>query len=283
MGNSSHVVLKCGKRTLDLSAPQVMGILNVTPDSFSDGGLFLSVDNALDAAAKMALEGAAIIDVGGESTRPGAQQVTVQEELDRVLPVVERISSSLDVIVSVDTSLPLLMQEAAVVGAGLINDVRALTREGAVDAARSSGLPVCLMHMQGSPATMQGRPKYGDVVSEVSAFLAGRLAVCVGAGISREQLMVDPGFGFGKSFEHNLHLLRNFHRFTELGCPVLAGVSRKAMIGEIVGKPVGERVFGSVAAAVMAVERGGRVVRVHDVGATVDALKVCRAVLGVKV
>ena len=278
MGESNRVDLQCGARVLDLSTPQVMGILNVTPDSFSDGGLFLSVENALRAAEKMVFDGAALVDVGGESTRPGAQSVTLQQELDRVLPVVERIRDNLDVIISVDTSSPALMREACKLGAGFINDVRALTAEGAVSAVCSVGLPVGLMHMQGAPSTMQGAPEYDNVVDEVYAFLAERVASCLAGGVSADQIVVDPGFGFGKSLAHNLKLLQGLSRFKQLKCPILIGVSRKSMVGELLGKPVGERLIGSVAAALLAVERGADIVRVHDVGSTVDALKVCHAV-----
>ncbi|PCI42250.1 MAG: dihydropteroate synthase [Moraxellaceae bacterium] len=278
MEKSNRVDLQCGARVLDLSMPQVMGILNVTPDSFSDGGLFLSAESALRAADKMVFEGAALVDIGGESTRPGAKPVSPQQELDRVLPVVERIRDNLDVIISVDTSSPLLMRESSKLGAGFINDVRALAVDDALSAACFSGLPVGLMHMQGSPTTMQGKPQYDDVIEEVYAFLAERVANCLAAGISANQIVVDPGFGFGKSLDHNLKLLQGLSRFKQLNCPILIGLSRKSMVGELLGKPVDERLFGSVAAALIAVERGADIVRVHDVGPTVDALKVCQAV-----
>ncbi|PCJ15970.1 MAG: dihydropteroate synthase [Gammaproteobacteria bacterium] len=278
MVNSGRVELCCGERVLDLSSPQVMGVLNVTPDSFSDGGLFLSVENALLAADEMVSEGASIVDVGGESTRPGAASVSPQQELDRVMPVVERIKNNLDVIISLDTSSPLLIREAGRLGVGLINDVRALTVEDALSSACTSGLPVCLMHMQGAPSTMQGKPQYIDVVEEVFGFLDERITACLSEGITKDKLLVDPGFGFGKSLDHNLRLLGGLSRLDSLGCPILVGVSRKSMIGELVGKPVDGRLIGSVAAALIAVERGADIVRVHDVGATVDALKVYGAV-----
>jgi len=271
------MLIDCAGKTLDLSQPAVMGVLNVTPDSFSDGGRYLLLDAALRRAETMVAEGAALIDVGGESTRPGAAPVSVQEELDRVLPVVERLAHELPVLISVDTSKPELIREAARAGAGLINDVRALRMPGALDAAVASGLPVCLMHLQGDPATMQQEPGYIDVVAEVYAFLAERVAVCAGAGISRQRLLVDPGFGFGKTLEHNLLLLRHLHRFADLAAGILVGVSRKSMIGMLLNAPVGERLAGSLAAAVIAFWQGATIIRVHDVRETVQALCVCAA------
>ncbi|MFP5382992.1 MAG: dihydropteroate synthase [Gammaproteobacteria bacterium] len=271
-------ILVCGNRTLDLSRPRVMGILNVTPDSFSDGGRFGMPDAALARAAAMVAEGADLIDVGGESTRPGAAQVSVAEELDRVMPVVERIVLELDVCVSVDTSTPAVMRAAAAAGAHLLNDVRALRRAGALEAARDTGLPVCLMHMSGEPDTMQQDPYYDDVVAEVRDFLLQRVAACVAGGIPRARLVLDPGFGFGKTLEHNLALLRRLDELVGAGLPVLAGLSRKSMIGALLGgRPVGERLHGSVAAAMVAAMRGACILRVHDVGPTADALKVLAA------
>jgi len=273
--------LCCGHRTLDLTRTRVMGILNVTPDSFSDGGDFATREAALRHARRMVAEGADLIDVGGESTRPGAPPVSVAEELARVIPVIEALADELAVPVSVDTSKPEVMRAAVAAGAGLINDVSALRRPGALAAAAALRVPICLMHMQGEPGTMQQDPTYGDVVAEVAAFLAGRLAACEAAGIPRERLLVDPGFGFGKTLAHNLALLRGLPRLALLGVPVLAGLSRKSMIGALLGGvPVGERLHGSVAAAVLAVERGAAIVRVHDVGPTVQALRIVAAVGG---
>ena len=269
--------LNCAGKMLDLSQPAVMGVLNVTPDSFSDGGCYLQPDAALRRAEIMAEEGAAIIDVGGESTRPGAPLVTVQEELDRVLPVVERLTRALSIPISVDTSKPEVMREAARVGAGLINDVRALQAPGALDVAAASGLPVCLMHLRGEPATMQQAPRYSDAVAEVYAFLAERVQVCEAVGISRDRILVDPGFGFGKTLEHNLRLLRHLNRFTDLAAGVLVGISRKSMIGLLLNTPVTERLSGSLAAAVIALWQGAKIIRTHDVRETVQALCVCAA------
>lgn len=270
-------VLQCAGHSLDLSKPQVMGVLNATPDSFSDGGTLyldsaLDVSKALARASAMVSDGAAILDIGGESTRPGATPVGQQEEMDRVLPLVEAIVAELDVIVSVDTSTPALMSEAAALGAGLINDVRALAREGALAAAASTGLPVCLMHMQGEPGTMQANPAYEDVTQCVSEYLQQRVDDCVQAGIARDRLLLDPGFGFGKTLDHNLQLLRELPRLQSLGLPLLVGLSRKSMIGKILGRDVHERLAGGLALAVMAVERGATIIRTHDVVETADAL-----------
>ncbi|MDG4595127.1 MAG: dihydropteroate synthase [Candidatus Contendobacter sp.] len=269
--------LDCAGKALDLSRPAVMGVLNVTPDSFSDGGRYLQWDAALRRAETMVEEGAALIDVGGESTRPGAPPVLVQEELDRVLPVVERLARELPVPISVDTSKPEIIREATRAGAGLLNDVRALRLPGALEAAAASGLPVCLMHLRGEPATMQQEPVYADVVAEVHAFLAERIRVCESVGISRERILVDPGFGFGKTLDHNLLLLRHLNRFTDLAAGVLVGISRKSMIGALLNAPIGERLSGSLAAAVIAFWQGASVIRTHDVRETVQALRVCTA------
>jgi dihydropteroate synthase len=273
--------LHCGPHTLDLTRPRVMGILNVTPDSFSDGGHFGSPEAAVRRARELAAEGADLIDVGGESTRPGARAVSVQEEMDRVIPVIEALATELPVPVSIDTSKPEVMRAAVAAGAALINDVAALRRPGALAAAAALGVPVCLMHMQGEPGTMQEDPSYRDVVAEVTGFLAERLAACEAAGIPGGRLLVDPGFGFGKTLAHNLALLRGLRRLTALGVPVLVGLSRKSMIGALLGgAPAGERLHGSLAAAVLAVERGAAIVRVHDVGPTVQALRIVAAVGG---
>ncbi len=254
-----------------------MGVLNVTPDSFSDGGDYATPDAALARAQQMVEEGAAIIDVGGESTRPGAQPVPEAQELERVLPVIERIRSTLDCVISIDTQKPGVMRAACAAGAELINDVTALRAPGALEAARDGGAAVCLMHMQGEPRTMQQAPRYGDVVREVREFLEQRVAACVAAGIGRDRLVLDPGFGFGKTLEHNLQLLGAVTELAELGLPVLIGVSRKSMFGALLGRPVGERTAGAVAAAALAAWQGARIVRTHDVRATMDALKVTAA------
>lgn len=271
-------LLHCGARTIDLSAPVVMGVLNVTPDSFSDGGKFTALDAALVQARRMADEGAAIIDVGGESTRPGADPVSEQQELDRVIPVIERLAADVDAVISVDTSTARVMREAARAGAGLINDVRALTRDGALAAAAASGLPVCLMHMQGEPGTMQDAPHYDDVAGDVLAYLLERVAVAESAGITRDRLLLDPGFGFGKTDAHNLVLLKSLRRFAGTGMPVLAGLSRKSLLGRLLGREVDERLVGSVVLALMAAQNGAKIVRVHDVRDTVDALTLWQAV-----
>ncbi len=278
-------MLDCAGRRLSLSRPAVMGVLNATPDSFSDGGTLYRgarLDPALAMARVRAMvaAGAAIIDIGGESTRPGAVPVSVAEEMDRVLPLVERIAAELEVVVSVDTSTPALMTEAARLGAGLINDVRALTREGAMAAAAATALPVCLMHMRGEPGNMQQAPSYGDVVAEVAGYLQQRVAACEAAGIGRERLVLDPGFGFGKTVAHNLQLLRGLPDLAALGLPLLVGLSRKSMIGRLLGREVHERLPASLALAVLAVERGARIIRAHDVAATVDALAMWSAVTG---
>jgi dihydropteroate synthase len=264
-------------RVLDLSVTRVMGVVNVTPDSFSDGGRFVKADAALDQARQLIAAGASILDVGGESTRPGATPVSVQEELDRVLPVIQTLVSEADVVLSVDTSTPEVMREVARAGAHLINDVRALSREGALQAAVEVGLPVCLMHMQGQPGTMQMGPEYDDVVVEVERYLQSRIHACEAAGLKRQQLLVDPGFGFGKTLGHNLSLLKHLERFTQWGCPVLVGMSRKSMIGDLLGKPLDQRLYGSLAAAVAAAMQGAAVVRVHDVAETADAIAVINA------
>ena len=275
---STPVTLRCGDKTLDLTRPLVMGVLNVTPDSFSDGGRFSSPAAAIDHGLRLAEEGAALIDVGGESTRPGAAPVAAAEELARVLPVIAGLRAASAAVISVDTSKPEVMRAACAAGAGLINDVQALRVPGALAAAAASGAAVCLMHMQGEPRTMQQAPHYADVVREVREFLDERVAASRAAGIDAERLVVDPGFGFGKTSEHNLALLRDLGTLGAAGVPVLVGLSRKSMLGKLTGRAPAERVHGSVALAVLAVLKGARIIRVHDVAATVDALKVVSAV-----
>ncbi len=264
-------------RTVDMSGCHIMGILNVTPDSFSDGGRFNQVDAALARAREMAAGGAVFIDVGGESTRPGATPVPVEEELERVCPVVEAITRELDVIVSVDTSSPQVMAEAAKLGAGMINDVRALQREGAPDVAARAGVPVCVMHIQGEPDTMQDDPRYRNVRREVSSFLTERMRVIERAGVRPDNIILDPGFGFGKSPRHNLQLLASLEQLQLLGHPVLVGLSRKSMLGHITGREVSERLPASIAAATISAMKGASIIRVHDVSETVDAVKVVMA------
>lgn len=270
--------LSCGSRVLDLSRPHVMGILNVTPDSFSDGGQHAGTDAALRHAEAMVLAGATLVDVGGESTRPGARPVSSIEELERVAPVVEAIARELDVIISVDTSTPAVIRECARLGAGLINDVRSLCRDGALDAAADSGLPVCLMHMRGEPGDMQNDPRYHDVIAEVSSFLSGRIEVCAAAGISHERIVLDPGFGFAKTLSHNLSLFKHMARLHALGRPLLVGVSRKSMIGQTLERDVAHRLHGSLGLAALAVAKGAHILRVHDVAETVDVVRMIAAV-----
>ena len=274
----SSTRLPCGNRVLDLAHTHVMGILNVTPDSFSDGGRFAALDAALRHAEAMVQAGATLIDVGGESTRPGAPVVLPQEELDRVAPVVERIARELDVIISVDTSAPIVMTEVARLGAGLINDVRSLRREGALQAAAATGLPVCLMHMLGEPGDMQDNPHYEDLVGEVSTFLADSMARCAAAGIGAERIVLDPGFGFAKTLQHNLSLFKHMEALHALGRPLLVGVSRKSMVGQTLNRPVAERLYGSLALAALAMTKGARILRVHDVAETVDVVRMIAAV-----
>ena len=274
--------LDCAGRILRLDRPQVMGIVNVTPDSFSDGGAHDTADAAVAHALRLVEEGADALDIGGESTRPGAAEVEVEEELRRVVPVIERLAAQVAVPISIDSSKPEVMRAAVQAGAGMINDVYGLRREGALDAAAALGVPVVLMHMQGEPRSMQAAPQYDDVVGEVHRFLAERIFAAEMAGIAKQRIVVDPGFGFGKDTAHNLQLLAQFERFAELGVPVLAGLSRKRSIGELTGRDVpADRVAGSVAAHLIAAQRGAAIVRVHDVAATVDALKVWNAVAAV--
>ena len=279
------MTLQCGQRVLSLDTPQIMGVLNVTPDSFSDGGQLLSDkgllhDRLLERAEQMVADGAAILDIGGESTRPGAAPVSSQEELDRVMGAVQLIAPRLDVILSIDTSTPEVMREAAQAGAGLLNDVRAFSREGAMAAAVATQLPVSLMHMSDEPDRMQEQTEYVDVVTDVKAFLAHRIAACREAGIAKDQMMIDPGFGFGKTVAQNYEMLRRLEEFASFDLPILVGVSRKSMIGAITGRPASERVVPSAVLAVMAAARGASVIRVHDVAETADALAVWQATEG---
>lgn len=282
---TTNPVFDFAGRSLDLSVSHVMGILNITPDSFSDGGELLTQDglvsmtSVLRRAETMVNAGAAFLDIGGESTRPGARAVSSPEEINRVMPVVEAVRENFDVIISVDTSNPDLIRLCRDAGVGLINDVRALGREGATEAAAQSGLPVCLMHMQGSPETMQDNPEYQNVIAEVSNFLADRVSACETAGISRERIILDPGFGFGKTLEHNLDLLSRLAELERLELPLLIGVSRKRMIGMITGRREKDRMIGGIAAAVIGVMNGARIVRTHDVAETADALKISNEVL----
>lgn len=280
MDGDCNVVMKLrvGSATLDLQYPQVMGILNVTPDSFSDGNEFSDSAKAVQHAVSMAAQGATIIDVGGESTRPGAKEISDQEELDRVLPVIEAIAQRVEVIISIDTRRPPVMTAAASAGASMINDVFALRMDGALEAAAGTGCAICLMHMQGEPRTMQQKPEYDDVVEEVGNFLSDRISACVEAGIKAESLLVDPGFGFGKDDSHNITLLAKLDVLQELGRPILVGLSRKRTLGHLTGRAVGERGASSLAAAVLAYLHGASVIRSHDVAATVDALKIAAAV-----
>ena len=269
--------LYANNKCLDLSFPQIMGILNFTPDSFSDSGQFFSLDKALFQVEKMLKEGATIIDIGGESTRPMAEEVPETEELQRVIPLVEAVQKRFDCWISVDTSKAIVMQEAAKVGMDLINDIRALREPGALEIAGQLNLPTCIMHMQGQPRTMQTNPYYDDVVKDVYQFLNDRTQACLAAGIAKENIIWDMGFGFGKTVQHNYKLLQQLAHFCERGYPVLAGLSRKSMIGAVLDKPVTERVIGSVAGALIAAQNGATILRVHDVAATADALKVWQA------
>ncbi|WP_109399657.1 dihydropteroate synthase [Proteus sp. TJ1640] len=267
---------------LNLSAPQVMGILNVTPDSFSDGGTHNSLNDAVDHAAKLIAEGATIIDIGGESTRPGASDVSIDEELQRVVPVVEAIRQRFDIWISVDTSKAQVITESANVGASIINDIRSLQEPGALEAAAKTGLPVCIMHMQGNPKTMQQSPHYENVMMDIDRFLQENIQRCVDAGIEKNQIILDPGFGFGKNLAHNYQLLAHLSELHHFGLPILAGMSRKSMVGQLLNVPPQERVAGSVACAVIAAMQGAQIIRVHDVKETVDAMKVVQATLSAK-
>lgn len=271
------MLLQCGSRTLDLNTPVVMGVLNVTPDSFSDGGEFFDKDRAIARAAEMVAEGAAIIDIGGESTRPGAAAVSVAEELQRVVPVIEAICARHDVTVSIDTSKPEVMHAAVAAGAHMINDIRALTLPGSLAAAAETEAAICVMHMQGQPATMQVEPIYADVVGEVTDFLRARVQACEQLGIARNRIVIDPGIGFGKSDEHNLTLLAHLPILQQLGLPLLIGASRKRLIGAVLGRPVDQRLSGGLALATAAILAGAHIIRTHDVAATCDVVRMAQA------
>ena len=271
------MILRCGPHALDLATPVIMGVLNITPDSFSDGGRFADAAAAIQHALRMVEEGAALIDIGGESTRPGAQAVDAEQEIRRVVPVIEALAARAPVPISIDTSKPAVMTAAVRAGATLINDVRALRQPGALEAAAGSGAAICLMHMHGEPRTMQADPRYGDVVAEVRDFLRERAEACRAAGVAQDRLVIDPGIGFGKRLEHNLALLAGLPALVALGWPVLVGVSRKSMLGALLGRAVDERVAGGVAMATAAVLSGASIVRTHDVAPTVDAIKVAEA------
>mgnify|MGYP006138617319 FL=1 len=276
------MILDCKGKSLDLTHPQIMGILNVTPDSFSDGGQFFGEDVALKQAKQMVADGATIVDVGGESTRPGATIVSVEREIERVIPVIEAIESEIDVVISIDTSKPEVMRAAIAAGAGLINDVQALRVKGALDAAFDLDVPVCLMHAQGMPKTMQERPHYEDVVAEVTSFLLERVDICEARGIKRDKLIVDPGFGFGKRARHNLRLMKYLEQIVHLDLPVLVGISRKSIIGELLNVPMEERLAGSLAMASLAVWKGAKLIRTHDVKETAQAVNLTNYVMQVK-
>lgn len=273
------MILRCGNIRLDVSSPRIMGIINVTPDSFSDGGLHAHVESAVEHAHRLIAEGAAIIDIGGESTRPGAQAVPWQQELERVGPVLAALQGC-GAVLSVDTRKPQVMAAAMAAGAHMINDVDALQADSALQVLAHGDVAVCLMHKRGEPQVMQNTPHYHDVVAEVTHFLQARMAAAEAAGIARERIVVDPGFGFGKSLQHNLKLLHHLDRITQLGVPLLAGISRKSMLGKITGRAVDQREFAGVAAHVLAVMRGARILRVHDVAACQDALRIIQAVEG---
>lgn len=275
----TQMILRSKNRTLDLTRPQIMGILNVTPDSFSDGGQFNQQTHAIAHARAMQRAGAAIIDIGGESTRPGADIVSEAQELDRVIPVIEALSRELDVWISIDTYKPVVMREACRAGAHLINDINALQSEGALAVAAAEQVPVCLMHMQGTPDTMQQQPQYQNVISEVSTFLQQRAEACLAAGILRENILLDPGFGFGKTLEHNYQLLNQLEKLHVLHYPLLVGMSRKSMIGKLLNNKLEERLAGSLACALLAAQKGAQIIRVHDVQETADVLHVMQAAL----
>ena len=274
--------MQFGKYFIDLSQPQVMGILNVTPDSFSDGGKHTNVSQALDHALRMIEEGATFIDIGGESTRPGAPDVSLQEELDRTIPVIEAVAKNTACVISIDTSKADVMREAVKAGAGLINDVRALQEPGALQVAAEAQIPVCLMHMQGQPRTMQQSPEYDDVVNDVGQFLLARTKVCEEAGIAKDKILFDPGYGFGKSLEHNYTLVKHLPSLMKLGYPVLVGMSRKSMIGNLLNRKVDERLAGSISLATIVAQMGAQIIRVHDVKETADAVNIVKMLNSVK-
>lgn len=274
--------MQFGKYFIDLSQPQVMGILNVTPDSFSDGGKHTNVSQALDHALRMIEEGATFIDIGGESTRPGAPDVSLQEELDRTIPVIEAVAKNTACVISIDSSKADVMREAVKAGAGLINDVRALQEPGALQVAAEAQVPVCLMHMQGQPRTMQQSPEYDDVVNDVGQFLLARTKVCEEAGIAKDKILFDPGYGFGKSLEHNYTLVKHLPSLMKLGYPVLVGMSRKSMIGNLLNRKVDERLAGSISLATIVAQMGAQIIRVHDVKETADAVNIVKMLNSVK-
>ncbi|ANO33605.1 dihydropteroate synthase [Vibrio breoganii] len=276
------MILNSGKKQLDLSSPQIMGILNVTPDSFSDGGQYNRIDDALAQSRKMIAAGATIIDIGGESTRPGAPEVELQQELERVIPVIKALRAESDVWISIDTSKAEVMRQATEAGADLINDVRALQEPGSLQVAADSGVPICLMHMQGQPRTMQANPHYDDLISEVEQFLAERIKACEAVGISKDKLILDPGFGFGKTLEHNYHLLQHLEQFHRFEMPLLAGMSRKSMVFKLLDKAPADCISGSVACAVVAAQKGAQIIRVHDVAETADAVRVVNFMESIK-
>lgn len=265
-------------KQLDLSEPQIMGILNITPDSFSDGGKFNQFDVAMEHVQSMIMAGATIIDVGGESTRPGATEVALEDELNRVIPLIKAIRANFDVWISLDTYKSSVMAAGIEAGVDLINDIRALQDEGALEIVAKANIPVCIMHMKGQPRTMQQDPQYNDVLQEVCDFLQQRIDLCLAAGINKQNIIIDPGFGFGKTVENNYHLLANFKRFHQFGLPVLAGMSRKSMITKLLGKPTSDSMFGSVICATLAAQQGAQIIRVHDVAATQDALRIIKAI-----
>lgn len=273
------MILHCGQFKLDLATPRVMGILNVTPDSFSDGGNFSKIDQAVAQAAKLIDEGADVLDIGGESTRPNATPVSLQQELDRVIPVIESLTKEINIPISIDTYKPAVMRAAIDAGASIVNDVKALQEEGALEVVATSDVAACLMHMQGTPQTMQESPQYDDVVSEVSNALLARVNACEKAGIGKHRLLIDPGFGFGKTRQHNITLIQQLDKLTQLGLPMLVGLSRKSVLGQVTGNDVDARLYASVAAAVVSAMKGAKILRVHDVSATVEALKVVSVVL----
>ncbi|GFD77373.1 dihydropteroate synthase [Tenacibaculum sp. KUL118] len=274
--------MQFGNQFIDLSQPHVMGILNVTPDSFSDGGKHADVNQALEHALRMVDEGASFIDIGGESTRPGAPEVSLQEELDRTIPVIEAVAKRAKCVISIDTSKADVMREAVNAGAALINDVRALQEPGALDAATKAGVPVCLMHMQGQPRTMQNNPHYNNVVEDVAQFLLERAAVCEASGIAKEKILFDPGYGFGKSLEHNFALVKYLPELMALGYPVLVGMSRKSMIGNLLNRKVDERLAGSISLATIVAQMGAQIIRVHDVRETADAVNIVKMLNTIK-
>lgn len=272
-------VLDCAGKSIDMSRTVIMGVLNVTPDSFSDGGKFNALDNAIRQAELFIEQGADVIDIGGESTRPNAQPVSLNEELSRVLPVIEKLASRIAKPISIDTYKPEVMTSAVNAGAGIINDVYALRTEGALEAAKNANVPVCLMHMQNNPTSMQNNPNYDNVVDEVANFLQARMKACEAIGISRDKIWLDPGFGFGKTLNHNVNLLNRFKELTALGVPILAGLSRKSMIGHLIGLDVEDREYASIALALIAVQNGANIVRVHDVKGTHDAIRIYEALM----